>query len=272
VTDTWTEIADEVLVRRHASMDLNVTLVVGDGACLVVDTRANGAEGADLVEAVRAVTPHPWTVVNTHFHFDHTFGNATFRPTTIWGHRRCAEVLAGPEGVAMRDRIAGRYRKAGDEAGARAIEAAELVAPDEVFDDRAAVDVGGRPVELRFLGRGHTDSDLVLLLPDADLRIAGDLVEEGAPPQFGDGFPLDWPDTMDAILELVTGPVVPGHGAVVDGPFVKAQRDELAHLADVARAAHAEGRPAADAARELPYFGNYAVQAVERAYLQLARS
>jgi glyoxylase-like metal-dependent hydrolase (beta-lactamase superfamily II) len=270
VSESWTEVADGVLVRRHESMDLNVTLVVGDGACLVVDTRANAAEGAELAAAVRTVTAHPWVVVNTHFHFDHAFGNASFRPARFWGHRRCAEVLAGPEGVEMRARIAGRYRRAGREEDARAIEAVELVAPDGVFDDRASLDVGGRPVELRYLGRGHTDSDLVVRLPDAGLLLAGDLVEEGAPPQFGDGFPLDWPATVDALLELVEGPVVPGHGAVVDREFVRGQRAELARLAEVARAGHGEGRPAADAARDLPYFGDFAVQAVERAYLQLA--
>jgi glyoxylase-like metal-dependent hydrolase (beta-lactamase superfamily II) len=145
----------------------------------------------------------------------------------------------------------------------------EIVPPTEIVDDVATLTVGGRPVHLRHLGRGHTDSDLVVLLPDADLLLAGDLVEEGAPPQFGDGFPLDWPGTLDALLELVTGPVVPGHGAVVDRAYVAAQRAELAGLAEAARVGHAEGRPAADVAGDLPYFGELGMQAVERAYLQL---
>ena len=269
MTDSWAEVGDRVYVRRHRSMDLNVTLVVGERACLVVDTRADEEQGAELRDAVRAVTPHPWVVVNTHFHFDHTFGNAVFRPATIWGHRRTAEVLSGPEGTAMKERIAARYRDAGGTAGLAAIEAARLDPPDEVVDDVAALTVGGRPVHLRHLGRGHTDSDLVLLVPDADVVIAGDLVEEGAPPQFGDGFPLDWPKTMEALLPHITGPVVPGHGAVVDKAFVEAQQAELAKLAEVATAAYAEGRPAADTARDLTYFGEYAEQAVARAYLQL---
>jgi glyoxylase-like metal-dependent hydrolase (beta-lactamase superfamily II) len=269
MTDSWAEVADRVFVRRHRSMDLNVTLVVGEGACLVVDTRADAVEGRELVEAVRTVTPHPWVVVNTHFHFDHSFGNAQFRPASIWGHRRTAEVLGGPEGVAMRARIAGRYRADGEQDAAARIEAAELVPPDEVVDDVGPLAVGGRPVQLRHLGRGHTDADLVVLVPDADLLLAGDLVEEGAPPQFGDGYPLDWPATLDALLDLVTGQVVPGHGAVVDRAFVEAQRDELARLADVARRGYAEGRPAADVARDLPYFDRFATQAVERAYAQL---
>lgn len=269
MTDGWAEVGDRVLVRRHRSMDLNVTLVVGDGACLVVDTRADLVQGRELADAVRAVTPHPWVVVNTHFHFDHAFGNAAFRPAPIWGHRRCAEVLSGPDGERMRTRIAGLYREAGEATGAERIEAVEIVPPTEVVDDVATLTVGGRPVHLRHLGRGHTDSDLVVLVPDTHLVLAGDLVEEGAPPQFGDGFPLDWPATLDALLDLVSGPVVPGHGAVVDRAYVEAQRAEIARLAEAARAGHAEGRPAADVARDLPYFGEHAGAAVERAYLQL---
>lgn len=266
--ERWAEVGERVYVRRHRSMDLNVTLVVGEGACLVVDTRETGARGRELADAVRTVTPHPWVVVNTHFHFDHSFGNAAFRPTTIWGHRRCAEALA-ENGERMRGLMADRYRDAGEAGTAEELAATRIDPPDELVDDIATLTVGGRPVHLRHLGRGHTDNDLVVLVPDAELLLAGDLVEQGAPPQFSNGFPLDWPATLDALLALVTGPVVPGHGAVVDRAYVEAQRGELARLAEVARAAHAEGRPAADAARGLPYFGDYALEAVERAFAQL---
>jgi hypothetical protein len=107
-------------------------------------------------------------------------------------------------------------------------------------------------------------------VPDADgLVIAGDLVEQGAPPQFGSAFPLDWPQTLDAVAELVSGRLVPGHGAVVDREFVTAQRAEHAELVAKARDGHANGRPAEDVAKELSYFGNCALEGVERAYLQL---
>ena len=266
--DQWREVGDRVYVRRHRSMDLNVGLVVGAGACVVVDTRASEEQGRELADAVRLVTRDPWVVVNTHMHFDHTFGNVAFRPAAIWGHRRCAEALA-TTGEAMRERVVGLYRETGQPDAAEQVATSRIDPPDELVDDVATMTVGGRPVHLRHLGRGHTDNDLVVLVPDADLVLAGDLVEEGAPPQFGDGFPLDWPATLDALLPLVTGPVVPGHGAVVDRGYVQTQRDELARVAEVARAAHAEGRPAADAARELPYFGDQAVDAIQRAYLQL---
>ena len=68
--ESWTEVGDRVFVRRHRSMDLNIGLIVGAGACLVVDTRASEEQGRELAAAVRTVTPHPWVVVNTHMHFD----------------------------------------------------------------------------------------------------------------------------------------------------------------------------------------------------------
>jgi glyoxylase-like metal-dependent hydrolase (beta-lactamase superfamily II) len=229
VTTGWREVGDRVLVRRHADLDLNCGLVVGDGGCLVVDTRSSLAQGRELAAAVRAVTAHPWTVVDTHAHFDHCFGNAVFRPATVWGHRRCADELR-TSGERQRDAVAGALRAAGDPAAAGLVAATPIDPPDSVVDDVAVLDVGGRDVTLTHHGRGHTDGDLVVAVDD--VLFAGDLVEEGAPPAMEDAFPLEWPATLTAVLGLVRGPVVPGHGDVVDAAFVAGQRDELAVLAD----------------------------------------
>ena len=72
MSDTWAEVADRVYVRRHQSMDLNVS--ADRRRRRLPGGRHPGHRGAgpDLVEAIRTVTPHPWIVVNTHFHFDHT--------------------------------------------------------------------------------------------------------------------------------------------------------------------------------------------------------
>jgi glyoxylase-like metal-dependent hydrolase (beta-lactamase superfamily II) len=227
VTAGWAEIGDRVFVRRHHGLDLNCGLVVGDDACLVVDTRSHLGEGRALAEAVRAVTPHPWTVVNTHPHYDHCFGNAAFRPADVWAHRRCAADLAATADLQRADAVAGML--ADGDPGAELVAAAPVDLPDHLVDRAAVLPIGGRPVSLRYLGRGHTDADLVVAVDD--VLFAGDLVEEGAPPAMDDAFPLEWPVTMTALLELVRGPVVPGHGAVVDAAYVAAQRDELAELA-----------------------------------------
>lgn len=229
MTTGWREVGDRVFVRRHADLDLNCGLVVGTSGCLVIDTRSHLAEGRDLAEAVRSVTAEPWTVVNTHAHHDHCFGNAAFRPATVWGHRRCAEALLTTADV-QRAEVVAALHAAGQLEAADLVAAAPIDPPDELVDDAVVLDVGGRTVTLAHLGRGHTDGDLVVAVDD--VLFAGDLVEEGAPPAMDDAFPLEWPATLTAVLGLVRGPVVPGHGDVVDAGFVAGQRDELAALAD----------------------------------------
>jgi glyoxylase-like metal-dependent hydrolase (beta-lactamase superfamily II) len=264
----WQEVAEQVFVRRHESLDLNVGLVVGDGACLVIDTRSSVAEGQELASAVRSVTPAPWIAVNTHGHFDHCFGNAAFRPGRIWGHQRCAASLAG-YGPTMRTLAAHFYREAGLAAFADEIAATEIDPPDQLFDIQTDLDVGGRRVTLRHLGRGHTDNDLVAVVPDAGVLFAGDLVEEGAPPAFDDAFPLEWASTVAGLTVLATGPVVPGHGAVVDAAFVRAQQADLAATAAAARAAYAAGEPPEAAVDQVPFPAEPALTALRRAYRQL---
>ncbi|GAB3192304.1 MBL fold metallo-hydrolase [Geodermatophilus arenarius] len=238
---TFTEVAEGVFVRRHGSLDLNCGLVVGDGACLVVDTRSSPAEAADLAAAVRRVTPHPWTVVNTHAHYDHCFGNAAFRPATVWGTRGCAADLLAT-GEAQRAARVAELLAAGDDEAAAQVRRAPLDPPDALIDDVAVLDVGGVEVVLRFLGRGHTGHDLVVEVEDGTV-FAGDLVEEGAPPAFEDAFPAEWPATLGRLHALARGPVVPGHGAVVDADFVGAQREELLAVLAAVRAGRLDRGP-----------------------------
>ncbi len=268
----WRELGDGVFTRRHEHRDfcdLNVGLVVGDGGYLVVDTCSTQHQGRDLVEAIRRVTPHPCrAVVNTHAHFDHFFGNAAFPPAARWGHRDCAATVA-EYGEFMRGWLVAGARDRGRVDLAADYQATELVPPDHTFTAGADLTVGGRKVRLRYLGRGHTHNDIVVQVPDAGVVFAGDLVEEGAPPAFEDAFPLDWPATLDALLPLVAGPVVPGHGDVVDRGHVQTQADELRQVAALARTAHAERPGDTEAWRSLPLPEHSARAALERAFRQL---
>src|SRR5215218_8967759 len=241
----WQEVADGVLVRRHRSLDLNCGLVLGDGACMVIDTRSHLGEAADLIAAVRAVTPHRWTVVNTHAHYDHCFGNGAFRPAAIWASRGCAADLAAT-GELQRAVAVAALREEGQDAEADQVDAAPIDLPGHLVGDVAVLDIGGREVTLRFLGRGHTDADLVVEVEaerDGTVLFAGDLVEEGAPPAFEDAFPADWPATLGRLHALARGPVVPGHGAVVDAAFVGTQREELLAVLSALRSGRPEDGP-----------------------------
>ena len=233
VADGWVEIGDRFFVRRYAFYDQNIGLVLGAGEVLVIDTRSTYGQAREIVEHVREVTRDPVTVVvDTHGHFDHAFGNAILRPATIWGQAGC---------VPFMERT-GERRKAAIAADEPALaeELAEVVIdpPDRTFDREATIQVGGRDVALHFLGRGHTDHDAVITVPGTEVVWAGDLVEQGNVPFFGDGYPLDWIDTSAALAGMVDpgrGVIVPGHGDHAGRAFADAQAASFSALVAGAR-------------------------------------
>jgi hypothetical protein len=99
--------------------------------------------------------------------------------------------------------------------------------------------------------------------------VAGDLVEESGPPQFDDAYPLEWPDTLAALLALDPRIVVPGHGAVCDAGFVRAQHADLAALSWLIREGHGDGAPADAVVTKAPYPFETATVAVARGYAEL---
>ena len=70
---------------------------------------------------------------------------------------------------------------------------------------------------------------------DAGVLFAGDLLENGAVPYFGDAYPLDWPETASRVAELAVGVVVPGHGDHGGRAFADEQAAAMAGLAFLAR-------------------------------------
>jgi glyoxylase-like metal-dependent hydrolase (beta-lactamase superfamily II) len=244
----WVEIGDRVFVRRYAFYDQNIGVILGDGEALVIDTRSTHVQGREILADLRALTAFPVnTVVDTHGHFDHAFGNHVFRPATIWGHEGCVSFMARTA-EARRARIA-------LEAPEIAADLAEVVVdpPDRTFGSSTSVVVGDRPVDLGFIGRGHTDHDILVTIPGADVLFVGDLLENGAVPFYGDAYPLDWALTAAAIAPRASGVVVPGHGDHADRAFAERQAASIAAVAELARRVHAGELTVDDAIAEHPF-------------------
>lgn len=249
MADGWVEIGDRVFVRRYAFYDQNIGAVLGRGEALVIDTRSTYGQARELLADLRSLTTDPVTVVvDTHGHFDHAFGNAVFRPATIWGHERCVTFMERT-GEARKPTI---ETNTPDLAGQ--LDEIVIDPPDRTFDSTATAEVGGREVELRYLGRGHTDHDIVISVPGAGVLFAGDLLENGAVPWYGDGYPLDWPATAAAVTDLVGGGVVvPGHGDHAGRDFAIGQTAAIARVADLAQRIHAGDMTLDDAVAAHPF-------------------
>ncbi|MBA3234379.1 MAG: MBL fold metallo-hydrolase [Chloroflexi bacterium] len=245
---SWVEVGDRVFVRRYTFYDQNIGVVLDGDDVLLIDTRSTHVHAREVAADLRELTAAPVTiVVNTHGHFDHAYGNRVFRPAPIWGHEGCVTFMTRT-GELRRARIALEEPEiAGD--------LAEVVIdpPDRTFAETAYLEVGGRRVELRYLGRGHTDHDIVVRVPDAAVVFAGDLLENGAVPFFGDAYPLDWPETAFRVAELVSNVVVPGHGDHAGPSFADAQPVALAGIAALARQITAGHMTIEDALAATPF-------------------
>lgn len=227
----WQEVADRVWARCYDPFDVNVTVVAGTDAVLLVDVRTTLREGSELREHLRELPIGAVThLAFTHAHLDHCLGAGAFPGTQVWGSVGCRTSLVR-HGVDQRE----RWLSWLPEEEQPHLRASPIVPPDHTVRDHARLGLGGREVDLHHLGRGHTDHDLVVHVPDAEVAIAGDLLEVGAPPQFHDAFPFQWPATLSAVGALDADVVVPGHGAVADPAMVTAQEADLAHLATLLR-------------------------------------
>lgn len=260
----WREVADRVYYRRFVDFNVTVGLIVGDDSALVVDTRASERQGRELIAEIRWITQNRLIVANTHHHYDHVFGNHAFLPGEMWGHEQCAARLRADSRTtqlalaAAMPEVAHEYTET------------HVTPPTQTFRQSVSLDLGGRKVDLTHFGRGHTDNDIVAVVPDVHVVFAGDLIEQGGPPSFEDSYPMDWPGTLGRLLDVALGPVVPGHGEIVTKSFMEGQLADLAALAQLARRVRFDGGSANDALPLSPFPATVARTALTRAFAQLA--
>ena len=240
------ELSEGVFRRRFPFLRLNIGVVVGEDGVLLIDTRESHEAARELSSELRTLTHHPvrW-IVNTHWHWDHVFGNYVFPDAVIWGHRLCRRVLRDSPEQHRRDARMWMPKDRFDE-----IERVEIVPPGKTFEALTSIDVGGRKVEATHHGRGHTDADI--LVHAGGVTFMGDLVEEGDSPKMGDSYPFDWPNTLAAARSTLRPTVVPGHGEVLTPEDVDDQRHRLALVAERLRQVLHEGRPVDDVVRDAP--------------------
>ncbi|MFJ6984267.1 MULTISPECIES: MBL fold metallo-hydrolase [unclassified Streptomyces] len=222
----WDRVAPGVGRCRLPGWDCTVGLVVGADRVLVVDAGSSLAEGALLRARAEEVAGGRVTdLALTHAHFDHVFGAAAFAGAEVYG-------AVGLETVPAEELRADAVRHGlAEEEAAEA--ARRLVRPGHLVSGERTLDLGGGlRVLLANVGPGHTAHDLAVLVPGSPETVfCGDLVEESGEPQAGpDAVPARWPAALDRLLALggEDARYVPGHGAVVDAAYVRAQRDALA--------------------------------------------
>jgi glyoxylase-like metal-dependent hydrolase (beta-lactamase superfamily II) len=184
--------ADGVYIFRNGNHQ-SMFVVTADGV-IATDPIGYGRPtgGADFVAAIRQVTDKPIKyLIYSHHHYDHIAGGKAFKDAgaTIVAHKRATERLA-----VLKD------------------PATPL--PDESVDDSGRViRLGGKIVELSYVGINHSDSTLVMRLPQDRIIFLVDLVPVGAFPGLGmiDFFPLEAMESLKKIAAMEWDRMIPGH-------------------------------------------------------------
>jgi glyoxylase-like metal-dependent hydrolase (beta-lactamase superfamily II) len=225
----WERLADGVGRRRMPVWDATVGLIAGDSGVLMYDTGSTLREGAELRTQAQALLGgrRVTHIALSHPHFDHVLGTAAFAGAQVYGAVGVADLMKrerdGIRGSAVRHGVA-------EDDAAQAVDV--LVVPHHMVSGEWTLELGGRQVLLANVGPGHSGHDLAVLVPGSpEVVFCGDLVEESGEPQAGpDAIPSRWPAALDRLLSLggEDAVYVPGHGAVVDAAFVRAQREVLA--------------------------------------------
>ena len=221
----------------------NTGFLTGPQGVISIDACSTERRTRAYQAAIAAVTPAPVrTVLNTHHHGDHTFGNCLFRGAAIVAHERArAEAIAfGPP----RDLFFWDGPDWGD---------LSLDPPFVTFTDQIAVHAGDLRAEVRYVGTAaHTTNDSIVWIPDRSVLFCGDLIFNGGTPFLLMGSVTGAVDVLEQVLRpLGAQTIVPGHGPVFhdDGPL-DATLDYLRFVLDVAGQAVAAGVPPLDAARD----------------------
>lgn len=280
-------LTDRILVLTELSpWESNHVVIESEKGLVLVDPGHSVLMGRRIREAVRRELGRDRFayVIDTHGHWGHTWGNQAFPEATVVGHERAAETLrADAPNLERRvelfrgllERTEARLEGLdpdGEEAEAARIErdhyervarglqesGFEIRAPDLTFADRLELDLGDLTLEMSFLGNGHSDSDIVVLIPEERVLLLGCfLLEQGPLPIFGAQPVLEperWLEILGAMLdgEVEIEHVVLGQHSVWPRERLVALRDYIAWLWTGVQALDLEGVGFEQAMARLP--------------------
>lgn len=186
---------DDGLLHEPGDVAVRVT---PDGLIVVDDKFAQNV--ADVLEKVKSISAQPIKyLLNSHHHADHVGGDGEIQKLGI-------EIVAHRN---VRENIL-KNKQPGP--------------PRIVFNDQASVHLGGVEVQMRYLGRGHTNGDTVTYFADLRTVHTGDLVIDGMPviDYANGGSAVEFVKTLNNLMTIDFDTVIPGHGKILTRDFVRA--------------------------------------------------
>lgn len=266
----FVEVADHIYAAISPAEPLDITdaglmdnfsnagLVLRGGG-LVCDTCFTLPQAEELKAFCTETLGHPpETVVNTHGHWDHYWGNQVFAGARVLGHRGVMKDCAGDKNKlpvfkllhgsklvqGLLNRVMGGQFKGWLPAGQpfrMVVRQGEKdfdltgvtpTPPAELFEEKTVLQLGDTRAELIPLGAVHSSSDTIVWLPNERVLFAGDIFADCSLPM-SMAAARRWLEVLDYILdELRPLAIVPGHGEVYDAARAESQRAYFRALVD----------------------------------------
>ena len=206
-----TEVAPGLYFQYHHQESNSAFLITDDGV-LVIDTRQHPRRAEELLATIRKYTNKPvrW-VVNTHAHGDHYFGNSVFKRegALIVAHRDTAGMMKAHYPLEMKRRMGYFKQRQYDPVEVK------LVLPDVTFDSKMTLNMGGRVVELLYLGAGQNPGDTFLYFPKERVLFAGGPFSKNSwpNPSFTPSM-QGWIEVLKKIAAMDVDKYLGGHGDI----------------------------------------------------------
>ncbi|MCI4367657.1 MAG: MBL fold metallo-hydrolase [Thermoplasmata archaeon] len=235
--------------RRGAGVTSNAGIVDLGNVTLIVDSFLTLQAAQELRTASRLLTGRdPSVVVNTHWHFDHCLGNVIFRDCEIYSTAGTREwmlskgepfvrTVQGEPGVARLRQLEAaasaesrplfREELESEMAARRALfemsSSLRVYGPNQVYDTRYNLPAQDSAwiVEVR----GHTMSESMVFVPDAEVLFTGDIVVSGVHPNLVSADLKEWSAALSAVEKIAPARIVPGHGPVTGTDALGPLRD-----------------------------------------------
>jgi len=273
------KVADGVyFAQAHPQVltNCNAAIFVNSQEVVVVDAHSKPSAAASLVAQIKKeVTNKPVRyLVNTHFHWDHTQGDAAYRAAggkvEIIASEATKQLLAQNARNRLKDSLDGvpqiidalkmRAAKASSprekESYQEQIRQAEAYLaemksftpelPDITFAKSHEIKDRAFDLHIEFHGRAHTAGDVAVFCPQRRAVASGDAII-GWLPNIADGYPREWPRTIDSIGQLAPDRILPGHGPIQpDRQRMVQMRDYIEELTGLVESGKKAGKPLAE--------------------------
>jgi glyoxylase-like metal-dependent hydrolase (beta-lactamase superfamily II) len=204
------KVRDDLFVIHNDFVPGNTTALVTSQGVVLVDDKFE-IDHENILAQLKKVTSQPVRyVINTHYHGDHSGGNAKLQALG-------AQVVTSE---AAREKM---------------VETKMPGLPNITLENRLRLFVGGKRIEVHYFGRSHTNGDVVVLFPDHRVIAMGDMFTVGdSTPQLvdyaGGGSAAEWTRTVDGALGLQFDTAVPGHGPVATRAELQTFRESTVTL------------------------------------------